>query len=429
MTYGSRQAPVHLNKQAFIDWFKSGRTQAQFRQNCTIWVAHENGAGDAEGPYQHTHVVIWCDLPNVTFNSSNARIFDYKEDGSDVSLHPHIATDRLSSLLRLQRYIAKEDEQVKQLLAAREAAGGVAGAQSLAERVWSYPTLTEMLRNEVEKPSEVMGLQALYQAGYHVRLQRRLESEAMNTPLKPWQDFFYQLLISDSREFRAIHWVYDPVGNTGKSALCRRLLIDFPQDVLSLSQMGGQRDAPTIVKNALENGWSSKILVVDLPRTAETHSIYSPLESIKNGSMTAVKYQGTSVVFPAPKIVVFANFLPNKQKMSLDRWKIYKLSTALVGHSITLVRVPTSAVYLDSGADGEEHWSIRGDALLQPIALGTHPVIDLEDGDGPEDLIFDSLPPLERSTASISDLIRAADLADESPLPADQFGGGFNFPN
>jgi hypothetical protein len=161
----------------------------------------------------------------------------------------------------------------------------------------------------------------------------------------PWQDELL-LFIDKSlkeREHRKIYWLYDPIGNTGKSKFAKHLLLNRPQEVYVIARAVGSRDASTIIKEEYEKGWNGNILIFDLPRNAkERESIYETMECIRNGMMTATKYVGGTVVFENKVMVVFANFLPDVTKMSLDRWIIKKI------RKDTLTTVNSSKIYINT---------------------------------------------------------------------------------
>jgi hypothetical protein len=58
---------------------------------------------------------------------------------------------------------------------------------------------------------------------------------------------------------------------------------------------------------------------------ADRDSIYTLLESIKNGRLTCTKYSGTTLRFERPHIVVFANWTPQIELISRDRWNIKEI--------------------------------------------------------------------------------------------------------
>ena len=122
---------------------------------------------------------------------------------------------------------------------------------------------------------------------------------------------------------RKIYWFWEPIGKVGKSTFARWMRLTYPNDVRVLQNPGGARDFATIVENLLASGWNGKLLILDLPRNAEGHSIYEPIESIKNGFLNSIKYQGQEIIMPCNcHVVVFANWLPDLDKVSRDRWVI-----------------------------------------------------------------------------------------------------------
>ena len=70
-----------------------------------------------------------------------------------------------------------------------------------------------------------------------------------------------------------------------------------------------------------------EVYVFNIPRLYEEHFNYGALESIKDGIIFSGKY--TSVTFPLPtpnKVFVFANFPPDRTKLSADRWAVTHLN-------------------------------------------------------------------------------------------------------
>lgn len=49
------------------------------------------------------------------------------------------------------------------------------------------------------------------------------------------------------------------------------------------------------------------------------------MENLKSGWFTCTKYKGRTKIFNAPKIVVFMNQEPPRDKLSEDRWEIYHI--------------------------------------------------------------------------------------------------------
>lgn len=65
-----------------------------------------------------------------------------------------------------------------------------------------------------------------------------------------------------------------------------------------------------------------KIVIINLPRTTEGHVSYASIESLKDGLIQSGKYEGGFRMYKPPHVIIFANFLPTLEALSLDRWSI-----------------------------------------------------------------------------------------------------------
>lgn len=141
--------------------------------------------------------------------------------------------------------------------------------------------------------------------------------------LYPWQKAVLGWVTDRSnRGDREILWIWEPVGNVGKSALVRHLII-----VSNAVLIGGKKgDVFYHFSQQLKAKLDVPIVVLDLSRTIEEYVSYESLECLKNGYFVCGKYESCQCVFNPPTIVVFANFCPQRTKMSLDRWRIYEVS-------------------------------------------------------------------------------------------------------
>lgn len=71
----------------------------------------------------------------------------------------------------------------------------------------------------------------------------------------------------------------------------------------------------------MENGIIPQIIIMDIPRTLEGKIHLGTVEALKNGMLYSGKYEGGLCMFAHPHVVAFANFEPDKEDLSLDRWK------------------------------------------------------------------------------------------------------------
>lgn len=132
------------------------------------------------------------------------------------------------------------------------------------------------------------------------------------TQLRKYQARIDQM-VRGSPDPRKIHWFYDLDGNTGKTWFTR-FLICF-RGALRFSN-AKTADIAYAIKGA------PTLLVFDYSRTQEEQINYAVLEDLKNGLIFSPKYESEQKMFPIPHIIVFANWAPNEEKMSKDRWDI-----------------------------------------------------------------------------------------------------------
>lgn len=286
---------THIDKDSLRSWLLE-----EFGAK-RVEIAHENGhSTEEEGEdrsYEHTHVFVEF---RGQYCTRNVRALDYLE------IHPHIKkiTTRKHHLAVFQ-YLAKEDHSNDHL---------VEECKGIAVRVWDQKTIQDVARL-AEKPSDVLGLIALYKL-------KKEEYDVVEPVWRPWQREIIRMLTGIPDD-RTVHWVVDVEGACGKTFLAKYL--HMKGQAYCVSAFGGMRDVGTIIATAIENGWDKKAFIADLPRDAEEKAIYEPIEAIKNGLVTSTKYVGSSMCFQSPHVIVFANFSPQKGRLSHDRWRIYSI--------------------------------------------------------------------------------------------------------
>lgn len=293
-----------LNNQRILLTYKNHLDKAKlkefFESKCNTIVfwraAHESG--DKKNPYLHTHVVVDFKKP---FQSTSCRVFDYE------GIHPHI--QRINSnahFKRAKRYLSKEDPGNKDL---------ENEDPTWFEQVESKKTIQEAL-NLASSPAQATGIALMF-------LNKTKKFDRPQIKLYPWQEKLVEELKGPASD-RSIIWIYDPIGCMGKSKLAEYCYLEKPNNICFLQSMPGSRDVATIIMNSINSGWNGHALLVDLTRSqGNRDSIYEPLEMIKNGWLTAIKYQGQMCPIPKiPHIICFANWTPNISKMTRDRWDI-----------------------------------------------------------------------------------------------------------
>lgn len=117
---------------------------------------------------------------------------------------------------------------------------------------------------------------------------------------------------------RTINWLWEDIGNVGKSALVRYLVIKHGALLVS----GKGADIKYLISQQKQ---APDIIIYDIPRTAECYINYTALEEVKNGVFCSSKYESKMFVMNPPHIFCFANFEPNYDAVSADRWRVKEI--------------------------------------------------------------------------------------------------------
>lgn len=140
--------------------------------------------------------------------------------------------------------------------------------------------------------------------------------------LKGWQKTCIDNL--ESQNDRAIDVYVNESGGIGKSWLAGHLWETAQAHVVQ-----AQNTAKGLIQDCasefIHNG-NRPILVIDIPRTWKwTDDIYVAIERIKDGLIKDTRYGSTTINIHGTKLLVFCNTGPNEKKLSLDRWRIFKI--------------------------------------------------------------------------------------------------------
>ena len=134
----------------------------------------------------------------------------------------------------------------------------------------------------------------------------------------------------DEKCDRRVIWVIGEKGNEGKSYFQENIREEYGYArVCTMELSENSRNTFHILRQLYTH--DTDIFLFNLPRGQYMDSgNYKILESVKDGSAIAGKYNSKKLVFKKPNIlIVFSNWAPNKSKLSLDRWKIFKISRDL----------------------------------------------------------------------------------------------------
>lgn len=135
-------------------------------------------------------------------------------------------------------------------------------------------------------------------------------------PRHPWQQGVLDM-VSDPPHDREILWLYDPVGNHGKTYMSK-YLVDHHG---AFYTNGGKSVDLTYAYDG------QPIVVFDFVRDAQEYVGYGVIEQLKNGILFSPKYESGLKRFAVPHVIVFANFLATEGKFSNDRLQVIELNS------------------------------------------------------------------------------------------------------
>lgn len=137
----------------------------------------------------------------------------------------------------------------------------------------------------------------------------------------PWQATLIAYCAGPVKE-REIIWIYDARGAQGKSKFAKYMSFYKKASILAYSST---KDLLSQVAKTV-----STIFILDLsrtkPRDIATEDLYAALEQIKNGSVFNQKYVTEQVNFDPPHVIVLSNDMPDKKRMSSDRFQTYLIN-------------------------------------------------------------------------------------------------------
>ncbi len=136
---------------------------------------------------------------------------------------------------------------------------------------------------------------------------------------RDWQKVLITL-VKDPPSPRKIHWFYDERGGQGKSYMTNLLCRNYD----AFLACGKKADCLYAYKDTL-----AETVIFDLTRSQGGEFCpYSCMETLKDGNFLSTKYKSVYVSRDGGcRLIVFANFRPDRSKMSEDRWDVHVLGS------------------------------------------------------------------------------------------------------
>lgn len=149
----------------------------------------------------------------------------------------------------------------------------------------------------------------------------------LHLDLYPWQQEIVNVLEKPPND-RTVRWYFDRQGGIGKTTFQKWCVLNL-EGVIILG--GKSADLMHGICNYMEQKLDTpQIILINLTRAMENHVSYTGIEQAKDMCFFSGKYQGTMVCGAPPHVIVFANFPPQEDKVSADRWEIVELEGDLL---------------------------------------------------------------------------------------------------
>ena len=150
---------------------------------------------------------------------------------------------------------------------------------------------------------------------------KRVKPSVPVLELYPWQKALKQK-ITTTPDPREIIFVVDHVGNSGKSYIAS--LITSEREDAQYMSPGKVPDMAYALDEDI------KILLMDCPRSRQELFQYDFVEYIKNQRVFSTKYESRMKLLNKCHVIVFMNEMPDRGKLSTDRFTIVRLDKFLV---------------------------------------------------------------------------------------------------
>lgn len=151
------------------------------------------------------------------------------------------------------------------------------------------------------------------------KMPRKLQLPACDLP---WQKDIIEMVKSEPDD-RSIYWYWSDKGNIGKTTFGKYLCVNHNACLLS-GKGADVRNGALTWKN--DKGTYPDLCIFPIPRSFNSDYLsYEAIENVKDAFFYSGKYEGGTVCDPCPHLIVFANFEPDRDKMSEDRWHVVNI--------------------------------------------------------------------------------------------------------
>ncbi len=125
-------------------------------------------------------------------------------------------------------------------------------------------------------------------------------------------------LIKQDPDDRKVFWYWDAQGCKGKTSLAKHICMHYN----ALYVQGKATDIKFGIIDMIKKRGEIDVIIMGLPRSYEQFVSYDAIESVKDGIFYSSKYESGMCMFNSPHVIILANFEPNLEKLSKNRWVV-----------------------------------------------------------------------------------------------------------
>ena len=183
------------------------------------------------------------------------------------------------------------------------------------------------VRKDYEQPDNIIACTLAIPWELQVMIDDKINQSRLITEwmLYPWQRaLLAEYLHETNQHNRDVIWITDPKGWAGKTEFSRYLRYNYGAMIIG----GKAADLKFAIKNHFDTANRYPTLIIlDVSRADRSLVSYSGLEDVKDGMFFSTKYESGSLTTSyTPHVIVMANFSPDRDKLSADRWREYVIS-------------------------------------------------------------------------------------------------------
>ncbi|UOF82960.1 rep protein [Circoviridae sp.] len=289
------------NRDSLIAWIK---------ENCTHGIVARENAGT---PHLQCAFITRA---RKTF-ASLKRVFP----------QAHLTSQRKSYLANF-RYCSKQDEEPF-VHGSRPNVAITAGSRTDAQRAHEFILSANSWQEVLLNVENVKYISSHVQWARQIYDARPFEYPVLPSRLFKWQQDLVEELETTPHP-RKIIWYFDNVGNHGKSTLTTLLM----KEKKAVSLPNKNAEACRMLTDR------PKIILFDFARVEMERIQYGLIEHCKNGRLISTKYDPLPRIFPTPHVVIFANFEPDRNAWSQDRYDVRSNFDMNITEAAEVIEVP-----------------------------------------------------------------------------------------